>query len=331
MRSKTKMRNLDKRTSKILDLIPFPQKLPDKFPIANGTSEGCIVISVFDLHNGRASDFLRYGLNFIETLISKTDIVHTKTPIFLAIDRNMINLFPSGYNFPEENLLFLPDWDISSNLDIEQFRLRYRYAYIEQLKKYKWGINLDADLLILGKQQHLCRRLRNAFNTGHQLLALKYSGTRFDNYIRNQSNKREILLEIKKLLSVTNEELDALQNWSKDYSVPNIFAGLVAMRYDLFEGYNDFVDQLSNNIWLDEMVIFLWVMKNKITVTSFTRLISRYFLFFRGGNYPSLQQFIDTGGGITGINKMTDQEQELLIAEAIKKDTGLIINTDLLK
>ena len=326
-----KYRNLlDRKTSGVLDTIPFPRKLPDNFPIAKGTSEGCIVISVFDLNNGRFPNFIKYALNSIEVLIRNTDVIETNTPILLATNRNIVNYFPEGYDFPQENLLFHKDRPSNSPLNQEQFRIRHRFDYLLQLNDYKWSLHLDTDILVLGNNNKLCRRLKNAFNTGHQWLAVHYSGTNFIMYIRKD---REIRLRvIKGILSLSDDELNTLAEKNRDMSVPTIISGLTAFRHDKFgQDYINFIENLPTTMWYDETILMLYALKNKIVISPFSKLVSRYYRMTWTLDSKPIWNFFDNKNGILFLEKSKILEQEKEIGRLIKEKTGLLVDLDLLK
>ena len=321
--------------------IPPPKKCPEKLPIAKKDAEqgGAIVITLFDLFNGRAPIYLHCALICIETLLQKTDVVETQTPIFLAIDESILNYFPPGYHYPEENLIIYSDWE-SPDIPMAFTKMKRRWEFLETLeeKNYRWMFNFDADSIILGKEiSPLCRRLRNTFSSGHKTLGKLYCSYRRDWY---EYTEKHLSMKVDEQLQMMHEAtscpIETLQaifvRENNNACYPDVHAagfGLLVEAYG--KKFVDWCKDLPAKLHRDEQLITTWCIKNKIPITSVTAHVLKSTMLYWGAAHPTkVRKFIAKGEA--GVYWFTDcPSYNIEYGKIIKEDTGLDVQIDLLE
>ena len=322
--------------------VPPPKKCPEKLPIAKKDAKqgGAIVITLFDLFNGRAPTYLHCALICIETLLQKTDIIETQTPILLVIDESILNYFPPGYHYPEENLIFYSDWHLPDTTpNFTKMKRRWEFFEVLEARNYQWMFNFDADSIILGqKQLPLCRRLRATFNSGHKTLGKLYNSYRRDwrDYTERYLG-RSIAEQIDVIHEVTGCHKETLSHsftrTSNNACHPDVYgAGLGITVKDYGK---KFVDWCKNVVpaalYRDEPLISTWCIKNNIPISNVTDHALRCTTLFWGSAHPDrLRQTI--AAGEAGVYWFTDcPSYNVEYGKIIKEDTGLDIQIDILE
>ena len=250
--------------------LEYPTTLANLVPIKKN-QEGAFIYNLL----AEPSSSLKIAINSIYNLVQKTDVLSCDIPVLLYLNRSLAEKIPSQLGFPEENLIIAEEHQKYLPKQLTS------WYYLTNLTNFSWICELRPIWFLLKDRFRLSFRLRNTFNNGHCLLGLPYENKYcLASYPTWEKELKQVTDQPYQFIS---ELIDLPLDIVEDIFLSEIYGCLPRGIDEIFVGrpnyfgleFLEWVASLPEPIKDDQLILCLWILKQKFPVSIFKDLICK--------------------------------------------------------